>query len=87
MKYEEESRKSLTESEIYRITVAAIRAGVDSSRTIYICMSFEKFDEINCGSMRPTSTEHFGTVEYNSPIGTVYFLVLAHETNTITVQN
>lgn len=87
MKYEEELTDSLTERQIYRLIVKAVRAGVQMSEQIYICMSLEKVEEIIDNSMRVCPTESFGVIHYQSPIGIVSILAIPQETNIVTVQN
>lgn len=87
MKYEEELTENLTERQIYRLIVKAVRAGVQMSQHIYISMSLEKVEEIIYNSMRVCPTESFGVMHYESPIGKVSILVIPQETNIITVHN
>jgi len=87
MKYEEESTECMTERQIYRLIVKAVRAGVLMSQHIYVSMSLEKVEEIIDGSMRVCPTESFGVMHYESPIGKVSILAISQDTNIVTVQN
>jgi hypothetical protein len=87
MNYEEELTEDMTERQIYRLIVKAVRAGVLMSQHIYISMSLEKVEEIINNSMRVCPTESFGTMHYESPIGKVSILAISQDTNIVTVQN
>ena len=87
MKYEEELTEDLTERQIYRLIVKAVRAGVSMSEHIYISVSPEKAEELIYNTIRVSPTESFGIMHYRSPLGDVSILVTPQDTNIVTVQN
>ena len=85
MIYEEEITDVLTERRMYQLVFNAVRSGFKMSEDIYITMSLEKMEEALNNSTRVRSTDRFGVVCYDLPMGSVTLLAISEETNIVTV--
>lgn len=87
MKYTDIENNSLTEKEMYRILVNAVRAGVEPAMPIYIYLSFEKLDEFIKSTYRVIPGKNFGSIVYDFWGGEVTIEAIKNKTDTITVSN
>ena len=85
MTYEEEITDDLTQRRMHQLIFNAVRSGVKMSEDIYITMSLEKMEEALNNSTRVRSTDRFGVVCYDLPMGSVTLLAISEETNIVTV--